>query len=392
MHDISLVMAENEKNILENIGEQEYKYGFTTDIETETIGKGLSEEVVRLISAKKGEPEWMTERRVAAYRHWLTLEPPTWAHLTIPPIDFQDIIYYAAPKPKKQLGSMDEVDPELKRTFDKLGIPLEEQMALAGVAVDAVMDSVSVKTTFREVLAEKDADSTIYPASMTKMMTSLLAIEANPDLDTPVTLPEEIFPALQAQNASQAGFQAGETATVRDLLYGAMLPSGAECCEALAREVSGSEEAFAARMNQKAAELGMTATHFCNPTGLHDPEHVSTVRDMARLTEAALQNETFRKLFTTERYTVPATNCHPQGFTMHSTLLSQLEGTELHSGRILGGKTGYTGEAGLCLASLAEVKGREYILVTAGAGGNHSTAPYHIEDAVTVYRRVSRGS
>ena len=157
-----------------------------------------------------------------------------------------------------------------------------------------------------EVLAEKDADSTIYPASMTKMMTALLAIEANPDLDTPVTLPEEIFPALQAQNASLAGFQAGETATVRDLLYGAMLPSGAECCEALAREVSGSEEAFAARMNQKAAELGMTSTHFCNPTGLHDPEHVSTVRDMARLTEAALQNETFRKLFTTERYTVPA--------------------------------------------------------------------------------------
>ena len=98
MHDISLVMAENEKNILENIGEQEYKYGFTTDIETETIGKGLSEEVVRLISAKKGEPEWMTERRVAAYRHWLTLEPPTWAHLTIPPIDFQDIICSLAPK------------------------------------------------------------------------------------------------------------------------------------------------------------------------------------------------------------------------------------------------------------------------------------------------------
>ena len=135
-----------------------------------------------------------------------------------------------------------------------------------------------------EVLAEKDADSTIYPASMTKMMTALLAIEANPDLDTPVTLPEEIFPALQAQNASLAGFQAEETATVRDLLYGAMLPSGAECCETLAREVSGSEEAFVARMNQKAAELGMTATHFCNPTGLHDPEHVSTVRDMARLT------------------------------------------------------------------------------------------------------------
>ena len=148
-------MAEKDKDILENIGEQEYKYGFTSDIETETIGKGLSEDVVRLISAKKGEPAWMTERRVAAYRHWLTMEPPTWAHLTIPEIYFQDIIYYAAPKQQKKLDSMDEVDPELKRTFDKLGIPLEEQMALAGVAVDAVMDSVSVKTTFKEVLAEK---------------------------------------------------------------------------------------------------------------------------------------------------------------------------------------------------------------------------------------------
>lgn len=243
-----------------------------------------------------------------------------------------------------------------------------------------------------EVLAAKNADASIYPASMTKVMTALLVLEANPDLDTPVTLPEEIFPELRTEGASMAGFRPGETATVRDLLYGALLPSGAECCEALAREVSGSEEAFVELMNQKAAELGMASTHFCNPTGLHDPEHVSTVRDMARLTEAALQNETFRKLFTTERYTVPATNCHPQGFTMHSTLLSQLDGTELHSGRILGGKTGYTGEAGLCLASLAEVKGREYILVTAGAGGNHSTAPYHIEDAVTVYRRVSRGS
>ena len=243
-----------------------------------------------------------------------------------------------------------------------------------------------------QVLARKRSGEEAAPASLTKMMTVLLAAEALPDLDTPVTLPEDIFPALYKADASMAGFQPGETVTVRDLLYGAMLPSGAECCETLAREVSGSEEAFVARMNQKAAELGMTGTHFCNPTGLHAPEHVSTVRDMARLTEAALQNETFRKLFTTERYTVPATNCHPQGFTMHSTLLSQLDGTELHSGQILGGKTGYTGKAGLCLASLAEVKGREYILVTAGAGGDHSTAPYHIEDAVTVYRRVSRGS
>ena len=148
-------MAEKDKELIENIEKQEYKYGFTSDIETETIPRGLNEEVVRLISTKKGEPEWMTERRLKAYRHWLNMVSPSWAHLTIPPIDFQDVIYYAAPKPSKKLASMDEVDPELKRTFDKLGIPLEEQMALAGVAVDAVMDSVSVKTTFKETLAEK---------------------------------------------------------------------------------------------------------------------------------------------------------------------------------------------------------------------------------------------
>ena len=142
-------------NIIKEIEGREYKYGFTSDIETETIPRGLSEEVVRLISAKKGEPEWMTESRLRAYRHWRKMEPPTWAHLRIPEIDFQDIIYYAAPRVRPKLGSMDEVDPELKRTFDKLGIPLEEQMQLAGVAVDAVMDSVSVKTTFKETLSEK---------------------------------------------------------------------------------------------------------------------------------------------------------------------------------------------------------------------------------------------
>ncbi len=148
-------MANDSKNIIEELESGDYKYGFTSDIATETIGRGLNEDVVRLISEKKGEPEWMLERRLKAFRHWQTMKLPQWAHLDIPLIDFQDIIYYAAPRSAKKLSSMDQVDPELKRTFDKLGIPLEEQMALAGVAVDAVMDSVSVKTTFRETLAEK---------------------------------------------------------------------------------------------------------------------------------------------------------------------------------------------------------------------------------------------
>lgn len=132
----------------------DYKYGFTTDIETDKIPVGLSEDVVRLISAKKGEPEWLLDFRLKAYRHWLTLTPPTWAHLDIPEIDFQAISYYSAPVQKKKPESLDEVDPQLIDTFNRLGIPLAEQKALTGVAVDAVMDSVSVKTTGRDKLAE----------------------------------------------------------------------------------------------------------------------------------------------------------------------------------------------------------------------------------------------
>ena len=137
-----------------NITEKDYKYGFSTDIETETIPKGLNEDIVRLISAKKNEPEWLLDFRLKSFRHWLMLDMPTWAHLDIPEIDYQNIAYYAAPR-KNTPKSLDEVDPELIKTFEKLGIPLEEQKALSGVAIDAVMDSVSVKTTFRETLAEK---------------------------------------------------------------------------------------------------------------------------------------------------------------------------------------------------------------------------------------------
>ena len=140
-------------DILQNITNSDYASGFVTNVETEIIPKGLSEDVVRLISKKKNEPEWLLEYRLKAYRHWLTMKMPDWAHLTIPEIDYQDISYFAAPK--KKLNSIDEVDPEIIKTFNKLGIPLEERMALSGVAVDAVMDSVSVKTTFKETLMEK---------------------------------------------------------------------------------------------------------------------------------------------------------------------------------------------------------------------------------------------
>ena len=142
---------------VKKLTEEKYKYGFTTDVQTDVIERGLNEDVVRLISSKKGEPEWLLEFRLKAYRHWLTLQCPTWAHLTIPDIDYQAISYYADPTRKAEgPKSLDDIDPEVMKTFDKLGIPLEERLALSGsMAVDAVMDSVSVKTTFKERLREK---------------------------------------------------------------------------------------------------------------------------------------------------------------------------------------------------------------------------------------------
>ena len=145
-----------EKNaFVRRVAEQKYEYGFTTDVHTEIIEKGLNEDVVRLISQKKDEPEWMLDFRLKAFRHWTKMEEPKWGHVNVPPIDYQAISYYADPMAMKKKQEKKDIDPELMKTFDKLGIPLEERLALSGVAVDAIMDSVSVKTTFKEKLAEK---------------------------------------------------------------------------------------------------------------------------------------------------------------------------------------------------------------------------------------------
>ena len=155
-------MAENDNELVRRIAEQKYEYGFTTDVHTDIIEKGLNEDVVRLISTKKGEPQWMLDFRLRAFRYWKEQKEPTWGHVHVPPIDYQEISYYADPTAKKPVkGSVNGgitavIDPELEKTFDKLGIPLEERLALSGnTAVDAIMDSVSVKTTFKEKLAEK---------------------------------------------------------------------------------------------------------------------------------------------------------------------------------------------------------------------------------------------
>ncbi|MCC8154061.1 MAG: Fe-S cluster assembly protein SufB [Tannerellaceae bacterium] len=192
---------QDSNTIINEVTAGDYKYGFVTDIDTETIRRGLDENTVRIISAKKNEPEWLLEYRLKAYRHWLTMEMPEWAHLSIPPIDYQDIIYYAAPKQKEGPKSLDEVDPELLKTFDKLGIPLEEQKHLTGMAVDAVMDSVSVKTTFKEVLAEKG----VIFCSFSE------AVQHHPDLvqeylGTVVSYRDNFFAALNSAVFSDGSF------------------------------------------------------------------------------------------------------------------------------------------------------------------------------------------
>jgi Fe-S cluster assembly protein SufB len=187
--------------VIEELIESEYKYGFTTDIESESAPKGLNEDIIRFISAKKNEPEWLLEWRLKAYRHWLTLSEPRWPNISYPAINYQDIIYYSAPKQKKQVNSLDDIDPELRKTFEKLGISLDEQKRLTGVAVDAVIDSVSIATTFKTKLAELG----IIFCSMSE------AVEHHPELvkkylGSVVPVADNYFSALNSAVFSDGSF------------------------------------------------------------------------------------------------------------------------------------------------------------------------------------------
>lgn len=227
------------------------------------------------------------------------------------------------------------------------------------------------------MIYDQAADQRMYPASMTKLMTIWLAIQ-HLSLEQKVTVSADIFPALW--EASKAGFQPGEEVTVKDLLYGAMLPSGGEAAVMLAIALDGSEEVFSQRMNQEAQRLCMENTHFVNATGLHDDNHYSTARDIMRLLYTALQDEVFREIFSTAEYTTSSTAFHPDGIHLQSTFLKNWNPAALEDGKVYGGKTGFTNQAGRCLASAAEKHGMHYLLVTAGADGNH-----HISDAQYIY-------
>ncbi len=217
-----------------------------------------------------------------------------------------------------------------------------------------------------KVIAEKGGDTVIYPASMTKIMTLIVAIEHIEDFDVTFIMTDEILAPLYAQNASMAGFQTGEACTMTDLLYGTALPSGADATTALAIHLAGSEETFVQWMNEKVEELRLENTHFTNASGLHDPNHYSTLTDIALIMEYCLQDQTCKRILSTYTYTTRATEQHPEGIQLFSTMFSRMYGTEVEGITILGGKTGFTDEAGNCLVSYAQtLDGHTYLAVTA---------------------------
>lgn len=216
-----------------------------------------------------------------------------------------------------------------------------------------------------KVLAERNADKKMYPASMTKIMTLIVAVENMKSLDDTFTMTYEILNPLIDEDASLAGFEENETITIKDMLYGAILPSGADATIGLAEAIAGSETDFVRMMNEKAEEMGLNNTHFTNTSGLHDENHYSTVLDMAVILEYALQNDLCREILSTYQYTTTKTKEHPKGILLESTLFSRMYGDEVDNVIIEGGKTGFTSEAQHCMASFAIKNNKEYIVVTA---------------------------
>lgn len=249
-------------------------------------------------------------------------------------------------------------------------------------------NAILVSLEDHTILLDKNSEEIIYPASLTKLMTVLVALENIPDLKEKIILKNRIFTNLYEENASMAGFLPNEEVTAENLLYGAMLPSGAEASIGLAESIAGSESGFVQLMNEKAQQLGMTNSHFMNATGLHHPDHYTTVKDLSILLQSALANPIFREVYTAERYSIKSTNRHPEGITLTSRLFNYLNTNQVKKGKIIGGKTGYTEQAGLCLASLASINGEEYLLVTVGAEGDPRSEQFNITDALAVYQNL----
>lgn len=238
------------------------------------------------------------------------------------------------------------------------------------------------------VMASRNADEMIYPASMTKIMTLLVAAENIEDMNDTFTMTYEIIAPLVEMDASRAGFSEGETVTLWDLMYGIALPSGADASVAIATYVSGSEEAFVELMNEKAEELGLENTHFVNTSGLHDEDHYSTVTDIALLMTAVMENDICQEVLSTYQYTTTATDEHPDGIVLESTMFTRMSGDEVEGITIEAGKTGYTDASGHCLVSYAtDEEGNGYVAVVA----NSTTYWNSVYDTFAIYGLICDG-
>ncbi|MDR0569973.1 MAG: serine hydrolase [Clostridiales Family XIII bacterium] len=236
-----------------------------------------------------------------------------------------------------------------------------------------------------DILVKKREKERVYPASLTKLMTALIAIEHMPSLPEKIRFNKDIFPALYKANSTMAGFLPGEEAHVQDIIYGAVLESGGECCVALAYAIAGSEAGFVRMMNARARELQMNDTHFANVTGLHDDRHFTTAKDLGKLLLFALNNSKFKEVFTAKEYMTSPTDLRAEGRLLKNGAMYGFGALDFEGGVLVGGKSGYTDEAGLCLATMAVKKGTPYIFISTGNGIPSPGFAYSFADAINAY-------
>ncbi len=247
--------------------------------------------------------------------------------------------------------------------------------------------AILIDVTENKVVAHKNGDARIFPASMTKVMTLIVAAENIEDFNDTFTFSYKITDPVYKAGASIAGFLSSETVPLIDIMYGIALPSGADACIAIAVEVAGSEEAFVELMNEKAKELGLEGTHFTNTTGLHDDNHYSTPHEIAKIMEYAMKKPVLAEILSTYQYTTAKTEQHPEGILLKSTVFSYMKGDESEVAEVIAGKTGYTHQARRCLVTVAEAQnGHRYILTTAYGYSSTSNDHAAIFDAINIYK------